>query len=1231
VVDAAPAQVLADGRLRLTRLLGEGGMGRVFEAYDRSLRAPVALKMLRKTTVDAVVRLKTEFRALQEVRHPNLVRLGQLFVARDACFFTMELIDGVSFLDHVCAGAVARRPRRTDPTLTGGASTRANVHDADDEDRTVWDADTLRLEVLFDEAKLRGAVRQLAEGLDALHRAGKVHRDVKPSNALVTGDGRLVLLDLGLSIDVGAATPTGTIEGTIEYMAPEQVTGAVAAAPADMYATGAVLYEALTGRPPFLGDSLQVLRDKQEVDPVAPTVMFPGIPADLEELCMALLRRDPTRRPTAREVADGIGDTRRAWRPGGVRKSPAPARFVGRREPLAELHRALADSASRAVAVVVTGESGIGKSALLRRFAHEVGAAPARHALLFSGRCHAQESVPFRAFDGIADAVSRYVVSLPAAEREAILPRDAPALSRLFPVFERLAPPDAGGDASGIDVRARRRRAFAVLRQLLGNLARRGPIALVVDDLQWIDSDSLQLLEGVFALQAPPLLLIGMMRPTPEIVASLRRTLAPAAIEIRELALGPLTDLEGAELARALLADHASPEAVVQVSQQSRGNPLYLEEMATAVAHGRSCHDSLERLLWERVHDLGDDERIVLDLACVAALALDQATLARAAGLTRQELAAALARLEEVRLIRTTGARRNDLAEPYHDQVRVAVRGLMTPETVRRRHGTLAEALERRNAPPWMTFHHWLSAGQPAKAAPHAVAAAMKAQRELSARRVARLCEAALGLLPDGHEARGQLCRALAVALGNAGQGADAARWYLTAAAATDGVEAIELRRRAADHLLRCGRIDDGLAIFRDLLAAVGVDMPRTPGRALAKLMWRRARMQVRRRRTAPPPQLDASARLRADVCMSIGVSLAMVDTVTAASLHAVGALEAMRLGDRERLARALATEAGYAATRGLAGAARAARMLDEADRAARESGSAVAAGIVLWSRGIAAYVEGRYRDALDACDVAVRHFAERCPGHVWEHASAELFAAWSLCHLGRLDEAHRRLDDLAQAARWNDDRYTATLIPLGNCVLVPLAADDLTGARAQIDDAMAGWSRAGFHLQHALELAARTELDLYLGDGASAWRRLEAARPALVGSLRLKMQHTRIWVGDMRARAAIASGDPALRDAARDLARRILREQVPWAAGLARCRLAAVADAAGRRDEARRLLVQAIGECEAADLALHAAAHRLRLAWLDGAAVEDAPAWHAMTAAGVVRPDRWMAMYAPW
>lgn len=280
------------------------------------------------------LRLKHEFHSLLDLHHPNLVSLGELVSQGNQWFFTMELVDGADFYAYVRPDAL-------------------------------------------DEARLRSALPQLARGLAARHAAGMVHRDVKPTNVMVDGEGRVVLLDFGLAANVSDRARAGETHavGTAEYMAPEQAASKPVGPEADWYSVGVVLYEALTGKLPYQGSSLEVLMDKQRYEPPPPRAVSAGVPADLDALCVDLLRFDPSARPSGRDVLRRLGaeDVVRGAPPSSSLHHRAP--FIGRQRELDALARAFEDTREGTpVTVVVSGESGVGKSALVRRFLKTFGA-----------------------------------------------------------------------------------------------------------------------------------------------------------------------------------------------------------------------------------------------------------------------------------------------------------------------------------------------------------------------------------------------------------------------------------------------------------------------------------------------------------------------------------------------------------------------------------------------------------------------------------------------------------------------------------------------------------------------------------------------------------------------------------------------------------------------------------------------------------------------------------------
>ncbi len=181
MTESAPAssQFVGTTRFEVIKRLGEGGMGRVFEVFDREWKTRVALKLLTHLSAERLLLFKNEFRALQDIRHQNLVRLGELFEQQGQWFFTMELIEGCDLLRYIRRQEDA--PRRAEPAELAEDDTTDLSNLAAGAAGSAPEPIAPSTGAPFDEDRLRAALTQLAEGLSVLHRAEKVHRDVKPS------------------------------------------------------------------------------------------------------------------------------------------------------------------------------------------------------------------------------------------------------------------------------------------------------------------------------------------------------------------------------------------------------------------------------------------------------------------------------------------------------------------------------------------------------------------------------------------------------------------------------------------------------------------------------------------------------------------------------------------------------------------------------------------------------------------------------------------------------------------------------------------------------------------------------------------------------------------------------------------------------------------------------------------------------------------------------------------
>jgi predicted ATPase len=662
----AGVKQIALSRYEIRGLLGQGGAGVVYEAYDKQDHTLVALKAIRSPVAEDLRRLKQEFRSLADLHHPNLVRYGELSSESGEWFFTMELVAGKrTFVEYVrSAGFSHRAVTRSDARVAslaehdGGASPAPPPAPGG-----------------FDEARLRSALAQLVSALAALHASGRVHRDVKPSNVLVSPEGRVVLLDFGLVTHNAKPEPLDmdAIAGTPAFMAPEQARGDSVDEAADWYAVGVMLFAALTGALPFDGSTATILTDKATRDAPSPASRVPGLPADLVKLCVALLRREPGQRPRGDEIATLLGfpTTSDAFT-SSIRPPQVP--FVGRATELRALEDALDDVRAGALRLVlVEGEPGIGKSALVQRF---LGGTP-RDALVLAGRCYEQEAVPFKGVDGIIDALSDYLVGLSPPDLRAVTRGGIRYLAAVFPVLQRVTPHD-GMVASSREVgdpAALREQAFGEFERLLTALSHERAVVLFVDDLQWADHDSVELLKRA---------LLGPTAATCLFVATMRTGVDGTAIEATPVAsactrvsLAALSTAESRSLLDALVrpssGDEGGREALIA---EAHGHPLYLAELARSVSAGAApagARAKLQDVIWERVAERDEVDRRLLQMVAVAGAPVPYDVAARAAGIDVGECRNRLGGLRAAHLLRVGRRGTERLLEPYHDRVREAI------------------------------------------------------------------------------------------------------------------------------------------------------------------------------------------------------------------------------------------------------------------------------------------------------------------------------------------------------------------------------------------------------------------------------------------------------------------------------------------------------------------------------------------------------------------------------
>ena len=644
MAEPLPADVPTEiaGRYRVRRFLGQGGRKRVYLSTDTIGGAEVALALYDTEGVGAGIqaRARREAEAMRKLGdHPHVVPVFDTGEDNGNPFIVSRYMPG---------GDVE------------GLLRAAGGH----------------LEV----SRAAEIAADVTRALEHAHARGIVHRDLKPANVWIDDDGRARLGDFGLATtEARSRVSGGTLVGTVAYLPPEQALGEAAGPRSDLYSLGALLYEMLTGQPPFPGDdAVSIISQHLHADPVPPSRHNPEVPEAVDRAVLALLAKRPDDRPAnateARELTLGALEEKpeeeAEARPANPLESLAGGVFVGREREL-DLLREAVDGAlgGRGSLQLVVGEPGIGKTRAAEELATYASVSGAR---VYWGRCREDEGAP--AYWPWVQAIRSYARDADPVALAWQLGGGAAEVAQLIPeVAEKLDIEPAGGS----DSEEARFRLFDSVTSLLLAAARDRPLVIVLDDLHWADEPSLLLLRfAARELASSGLLILGTYRdvelgrhhPLARVLGEISSIEGSGRILLRGLAVGAV------ERYIEMTSGAPSPPGLAEaVEEQTDGNPFFVGEVVRLLASegkltgGGSLADlqipqGVREVIGRRLDRLSDSTNEALRVAAVIGRDFDEDLVGRVAKQPPGELMKSAREAIAERLVTDLGDRRFSFA-----------------------------------------------------------------------------------------------------------------------------------------------------------------------------------------------------------------------------------------------------------------------------------------------------------------------------------------------------------------------------------------------------------------------------------------------------------------------------------------------------------------------------------------------------------------------------------------
>ena len=635
---------------KIIKKLGTGGMGEVYKAFDTMLERDVAVKVMHEHLLDDKTnekRFLSEARAAAKLVHPNIVTIHEIGSADVGRYIAMEYVEGISL------------------------------------------ADLLRSENKLSPHRAIQIIIGVLQGIAAAHQFGILHRDIKADNILMTTDDAAKILDFGIAkIQTSSeSVMESDASGTIEYMPPEQMLGDTTDKTCDLYATGLMFYQILTNKFPFVADTpVEILFKKLNEEPVFPSYLNEDVSQDLDHVILKAL--NPTQqerwqtaddfiraiKSCADDVSITAGITDLKVEPEGKIVSPGTLHpvFIGRDNELRTLINYFRLSTRKeGQTVLLKGEAGVGKSSLAKQV---VDFAEKFDSFVLSGECLYRKG--FDAFLPFIDIVRKFfkrdIYRFPEYERDKLVDEIKNKTHYLLEFTDQFS--KAAASDKGEQPGAKKGNLLEDMYFFISHLATIQPVLLILDDIQWADESSMQLLHYLArSIKHQRVCILAISRtdrydlqkdgkPTKviDVLARMHREGVYKEIILDRLNREDCEQLVDLSLAKTLFTE----EFYESIHKETNGNPLFILETLKALQESKSIYvqngswydkqddfilevpHRVEDIFVRRLSALSDDEKDILQVAAILGYRFDVSLLSKLLEISRIKLLKILQRVE---------------------------------------------------------------------------------------------------------------------------------------------------------------------------------------------------------------------------------------------------------------------------------------------------------------------------------------------------------------------------------------------------------------------------------------------------------------------------------------------------------------------------------------------------------------------------------------------------------